>query len=171
MLVEGPIGNVHTDSPAGPIDWIDLTWSQCHQRALRKHTRGGRPVRLLLGLGVSLRHGDILDRGEPVVAVNLLPEDVIVATPATASACGELCYELGSLHAPVQLDGHDVLTICDGPVEGLLQRLGIAYQIASRRFEPTLLPTGQVVISEMLSVNRRPASEQRSPEKRRLHRS
>src|SRR4051812_36396562 len=85
------------------IDWLDLSWFDCTQRALRKRTRAGLDVRVLLPAGQTLRHGDVLQRDETtLIAVNLLPANVLVASPAGIGAMGRIAVELGNLHVPVE---------------------------------------------------------------------
>lgn len=164
MLIEQTLGNVLTRAAAEPIDWLDLSWSDCLQRAVRRQTRGGVMVRVLLPLGESLKHGDILIHGIPgeseTIAVNVLPCPVLVATPRTPRQWAELCYELGNLHAPVQIDSDRLITLCDGPVEAALHRLEIPVSMQTLRFEPFVSTTGQVAISDAFALNRRAATGQ-----------
>src|SRR5262245_48201256 len=88
MLIETPIGNIFADDSTlvwEKIDWLDLTWQECLRRAIDKPTRGGVQVRILLRLGTTLRHGDVLycnseSAGAPI-AVHILPCPVVVVRP------------------------------------------------------------------------------------------
>ena len=106
MLIESPQGNILTDPAGEPIDWLDLSWQECRQRALRKRTRGGRDVRLLLRLGVMLRHGDILRRGQ----------DLIVVEP---SHLARLVFDDGLTQRDLAVAGHDgPAAVADGEHRG-----------------------------------------------------
>lgn len=160
MLIESPVGNLADEPSATAVDWIDLTWSECRQRAWRKESRGGMLVRALLRLGVNLRHGDVLHRGDMTIAVNVMPTEVVIAQPKDSAILAAACYELGNLHVPVQLEGDLLITLADGPVEGALEQLGIPYEVQIRRFEPTMVSVGQITLADQFALNRRPPSEQ-----------
>lgn len=164
MLIEQVVGNLLTQDISEPIDWLDLTWSECAQRAVRRPTRGGVMVRVLLPLGQSLRHGDILIRGKSgqssTIVVNLIPCPVLVITPRDLQVWAQVAYELGSLHVPVQLDGEKLVTLCDGPIEGLLERLEVPFLMQTLRFEPSLTSQGQITVSDAFALNRRSTNGQ-----------
>lgn len=140
MLIEAPIGHIldNADALSG-IDWVDLSWRECGRRALRKRSRSGEPLRILLRLGVTLRHGDLLRQaadGILAIAVNVLPCEVLVASPRDAQQLFAAAMELGNLHAPAQFSEGQIITVCDGPIEAVFHRLGIAHKRLTRRFEP-----------------------------------
>jgi urease accessory protein UreE len=155
MLVERPLENLADIVEAAPtlldrpIDFVDLSWSQCEQRALRVRTRAGRELRILLRLGLNLKHGDVLQKNsDAVVVVSVLPCEVIVATPTSASQLAAVAFELGNLHTPVQIveDAQHVITIGDGPAQGVCEKLGVPYVIETRRFEPTLRGVAHTIV-------------------------
>lgn len=164
MLVEAPVGNILGSPDIDPVDWLDLTWAECRQRALHKQTRSGQDVRILLRLGVVLRHGDILHRDASTVAVNLEPCTVLIAHPTDPANLAAACYELGNLHAPIQLENGRIIVIPDGPIEAVFQSLGIPWETEIRRFEPTQTSPGYVMVSPQFSLNRRPAIEHPTPQ-------
>jgi urease accessory protein UreE len=141
-LIERVLGNVFDgeDATMVPPDLLPLSWDECLRRALRGRTRGGRDVRLLLPPGLRLRHGDVLLRsasGAVLLAVDVKPCELLRARPGSVGELAALAYELGNLHAPVQiLDANALLTIPDGPIEALLGDLNLPYAVTFRRFEP-----------------------------------
>ena len=149
MLVESPLGNVFPNQEFQSIDWLDLTWDQCLRRSIRKQTRGGKLVRTLLRLRLVLRHGDILLRyAETIIAVNLLPCEVLVAEPENSIAAASVAYKLGDLHVPLEMLGSEMITLVDGPVQALFAELEIPYRVESRRFQPGLRSaTAQVMLA------------------------
>ena len=147
MLVEAPLENLADVVEAAPllyerpIDFVDLTWPQCERRAMRLRSRAGREVLVLLRLGNRLHHGDVLLKTpEAVVVVNVTPCELLVASPSDLMQLATLAFELGNLHAPVEIvqDARQIITVCDGPAQGLFDRLAVPYELETRRFEPTL---------------------------------
>jgi len=139
MLCERVLGNLDLEpAPDSRVDWLDLTWFDCAQRALSRRTRGGSSIRILLGIGQHLRHGDVLvrDPSGNTIAVNLLPADVLVARPRTMQEMGQLALEFGNLHQPVQITADELIVLFDGPTAGILNRRGIPHLRQQRRFLP-----------------------------------
>src|SRR5947208_2796322 len=105
MLCERVLGNLDLEpAPDANIDWLDLSWFDCAQRALKRQSRGGTSLRILLSVGERLRHGDILVQDASAgitVAINLTPADVLVARPRSLCEMGQLAVEFGNLHQPV----------------------------------------------------------------------
>lgn len=156
MLIEAPVGHLD-DSTIDPstIDWCDFTWAECFQRALRKRSRGGREFRILLKIGATLRHRDVLigaSAAHPAVAVNVLPCEVLVARPRDLAELAGAAFKLGDLHVPAQLDGDRIITIPDGPTEAALTELAIPFEVQHRRFEPTLRSTTEITISNTFKI-------------------
>jgi urease accessory protein len=143
MLIEQVLGNAAEAGgaiAAPAADILDVTWEDCLRRAFRGRTRAGAAVRVLLPLAARLGHGDVLLRftgGEPLLVLNVQPCELLVARAASPAKLVTLAFELGNLHAPIQLLGDDALaTLPDGPVEALLADVGVAYRVERRRFEP-----------------------------------
>lgn len=127
-----------SDGTASAVgDWIDLRWRECFARSARLRSRGGRDVRLLLPLAVQLRHGDVISDGTREIGIAVRPCDVLLLRPPDLRATLLAALGLGNLHAPVQFDGEQFITLPDGPVEELLNSLGIPFIPDVRRFEPT----------------------------------
>jgi urease accessory protein len=158
MLVEQTLGNLSDDPSIKPerIDWLDLTWLQCAARALRLRTRGRREVRILLRLGIALHHGDVLSReADSMIAVNVLPCDVLVAAPRDTTQSAALAFELGNLHASMELtETGQIITPADGPVEAIFQKLDVAYSTEMRRFDPTHRGTPEFTTSADFKLTR-----------------
>jgi urease accessory protein UreE len=138
MLCEQVLGNLEEESTLrGEIDFVDLTWFDCVQRALSRTTRGGTRIRVLLGIGQHLRHNDILVRTRHgVIAVNQLRSDVLVALPRSIEEMGELAVEFGNLHHPVQIYGAQLIALNDGPTRAVLSRHQVPHTLESRHFTP-----------------------------------
>jgi urease accessory protein UreE len=139
MLIEQVLGNLAAPTSADDtgIDWLDLSWAECHLRALRKTTRSGRLVRVLLPVLTPLRHGDVLLRdGTTTVAVHVRPAAVLVARPPTRTALARLALDLGNLHVPTEVDGDILIVHDDGPARAALARHGLSFECLTRRFAP-----------------------------------
>lgn len=161
MLVESIVANLYEPSthPHGDVevDWVDFRWDECHRRALRKQSRGGRDLRVLLPIGQHIRHGDLLGRWpdtQQYLAAYVLPTDVLVGRPTSASLFAKLAYELGNLHVPVEIHATEILTPPDGPVEAAFARVGVACVREVRRFTPDRADVPQVSRSSALQVVR-----------------
>jgi urease accessory protein UreE len=139
MLCERILGNLDLEpAPNDGIDWLDLSWFECAQRAFARKSRGGTSIRILLSVGQHLRHGDILvrDASSITVAVNLIPTDVLVARPRSLCEMGQLAVEFGNLHQPVQITADELIVLFDGPTEGVLNRNSVPHLREKRRFVP-----------------------------------
>lgn len=142
MLCDRVLGNVATISPDRladrAVDTLDVTWRDCARRAVRGTTRGGVSVGVLLPLGQSLRHGDVLfeDHVRLVVA-SVIPVEVWVAGFETASSMAAAALELGNLHVPVEVaEGTTLIALPDGPTRGVFDRRAVKWQPQLRRFAP-----------------------------------
>jgi urease accessory protein len=145
MLVESAASNLDTmvEPPdSGSVDWLDLTWIDCRTRFARRRTRDGGEVRILLRLATALRHGDVLGQWPDGrwVAVNVLATEVCVVRPATAVELATVAFEMGNLHVPIELSADRLVVPTSAAVEVALDRLGVACEVQSRRFEPTHWP-------------------------------
>ncbi|CAN5522278.1 hypothetical protein BH10PLA1_BH10PLA1_13130 [soil metagenome] len=149
-----------TNGPACHIA-LPLTWMQCRRRNLRETLPDGRTIRLLLSPGVILQHGDVVfDDGRMVVWVGLVPCKVIVAKTDDADRLARAAYEIGNLHAPIELSPAQLITLPDGPVEGVLRQHEVAFFEDVRRFNPMRLPNGvSFQLAEDFQIVRRDATD------------
>ncbi|HVT87649.1 MAG TPA: hypothetical protein VHD56_02255 [Tepidisphaeraceae bacterium] len=162
MLVETPIANIFDpdsqDISAWSIDWVDFSWMECASRAVRKQSRNGQDIRILLKLGVTLRHGDVLWRSEDrsdAIVVSVELSNVLIARPRNSVEAISLAFELGNLHVPIEVSDDGIVTVDDGPVEAVFRKLGVPYELQSRRFEPPLRGTGQFALSDKFEISRK----------------
>lgn len=158
MFCDRILGNLDSEEMGeSAVDWLDLTWIDCTRRALRKHTRSGIEIKIVLAIGQSPRHRDILSRDmTSVIAVNLFPTKVLVAHPPNAFKMGQLALELGNLHLPVEIAANEVIMIPDGPAEATLTRTGIPFFTDIRRFNPEPCCARNLVVrSDDFSMSRK----------------
>ena len=163
MLCDRVIG--HLDDPdvlpaSGKRSTVlDLTWLQCHSRTYKKVLEDGRTIRLLLPPGTVLQHGDVVsDDGGEVIWINLLPCELLIVDTSNAPAIGPLMYEIGNLHAPLEMLPTGFATNPDGPVEAVLRKYKTPFRTEIRRFHPLQLPNGESFrLAPTFSISR-PAS-------------
>lgn len=127
------------DAGTGPdVREIEVEWHQCHARAVRAKTTRGEVVGILLPLGLSLRHGMVLRArgGGAVARLIVRPSRVLVTGGLSPLDAARVALEAGSLHLPVELRP-DHLRLPDEPAHrALLDRLGVAYAVATDVFQP-----------------------------------
>ncbi|HYO08875.1 MAG TPA: urease accessory protein UreE [Tepidisphaeraceae bacterium] len=164
MICDRILGNLGDGEPwldHAARDVIDLTWFECFRRAVKKRTRGGRSVGLLLPLGTTLHHGDVVWKDDGgIIAVEVRPCEVLAVRPATLAETGMIAAELGNLHVPLEVrrDG-TLLVLPDGPVEGVLRRYGASAQRETVRFSPLRASVPEELkLAEGFSVVRRDIS-------------
>jgi urease accessory protein len=89
-----------------------------------------------------LRDGDIVYvDADRVLAVEVEPDDVIVAKPRTIGAALELAHALGNRHLPVQRDGDALIVRYTEPVAELCERAGVPFERTARVLaEPFVAP-------------------------------
>ena len=125
-----------TDWGGRLIDWVDIEWNECG-RLLKKQTRTGQPVRVLLPPGQKLAHNDVIfESASKVIAIHVMPCEAIVADVADAVTMAALALELGNLHLPVEVQPGQLIFIEDGPAMAVLDALQIRFTREFRRFEP-----------------------------------
>jgi len=141
MLFDQALGNVFDDPDrysGREHDRVPMQWRDCSRRAVRAMSERGLRVDVLLPLGRSLRHGDVLsDDGTAIVVVDVVPCEVLVADFADAASLASAALELGNLHVPAEAPGGlQLVTLPDGPVRGMLERYACGSRILLRRLAP-----------------------------------
>ncbi|HWE01948.1 MAG TPA: hypothetical protein VG326_06010 [Tepidisphaeraceae bacterium] len=119
------------------VDFVDLEWNQAGP-ALKARSRGGQEIRIVLGAGGRIRHGDVIfEDGARVVAVNVRPCEVIVGRPIDGAAAALAALQLGNLHWPTQLSAGEIVFREGAVALAILDELKIPWSKAVRRFQPT----------------------------------
>lgn len=162
MLCDCILGNVVSLAPdriAGKaIDTLDVSWRECARRAVRGTTRGGVAVGVLLPLGQSLRHGDVLFADDArLVVASVIPVEAWVASFESPTSMAAAALELGNLHVPVEVaEGPALIALPDGPTRGVFDRRAAKWVTQLRRFAPlreTVLG-GELRLSSTFGVRR-----------------
>lgn len=144
-IIEQIIGNLDELRAQGKItdqqiDYVPLQWFESERNILRKTTQSGREIAFrLLKEGQRLKHNDVvLISDDQVIAIEILPSDVIVLSPQTLPEMARACYEIGNKHSPLFLDGNEVTLPYDKPMFEWLQAAGFAPKQEQRRLSQAL---------------------------------
>ena len=133
MVYDAPFGNLD-DFSVGPrrLEHITIDSDDCAKRLLRLSTSVGE-----IGLRFSgqrrLRDGDVVPADERVViAVRVLPDDVLVGHPGTIASALALGHARGNRHLPVQIDGGEVIVRYDPLLPALFAEHDVPVTRAAR---------------------------------------
>jgi urease accessory protein UreE len=119
------------------IDWVDIAWNECGH-SLKKKTRAGCPVSVLLPVGQTLAHNDLIYQDEAkAIVIHVLACEVIVAHITDVREMATLALELGNLHLPVQIGNEQIVFIENEAAKSVLEAMKIRWTKEIRRFEPT----------------------------------
>jgi urease accessory protein len=144
MLIQQKTGNINTITINNrEIDWLPLEWFETSKRILRKQTLAGNHLALkFLDNDPMLAQGDILYEDETVIiAVDILPCDVIIIRPASLFEMASVCYEIGNKHLPLFFEKDEVLVPFDMPLFRLLSAQGYAIKQDKRKLQYPLKTT------------------------------
>lgn len=126
--VERILGNLRDFALAGrALERVPISSDALARRVLRLPTSVGD-----LGLrldGVRLHDGDVVFADERlVIAVGVLPDDVLVIRPRTIPEAIAVGHALGNRHVPVQQDGDAAIARYAPALEAVLRELGVAVE-------------------------------------------
>jgi urease accessory protein len=136
MLIQQKLGNINAiDINNRIIDWLQLEWYEAGKRILRRHTRAGHDIALkFLDKNPALTQGDVLYENEAfIIAVDILPCDVLVFQPANSFELASVCYEIGNKHLPLFFDKDELLVPFEMPLFRLLSAQGYAIKQDKRK--------------------------------------
>ena len=144
-VMEDILGNLAALKASGQIttqqiDYVPLEWFESERNILRKKSRSGREVAFrLLKEGQRLKHDDVVFVNESlVIAIEILPSEVIVLSPKTLPEMARACYEIGNKHSPLFLDGDEVTLPYDKLMFEWLEAAGFEPKKAERRLSQAL---------------------------------
>lgn len=133
--IDALLGNLH-DFPVGEriVERLPVASSAMTRRLLRLASSIG-DLGLILD-GVRVRDGDVLVADATrVIAVEVLPDDVLVAYPDSIAQAVEIAHALGNRHIPVIREGDAIVVGYAAPLEELFERGGVRYERAARVME------------------------------------
>lgn len=140
LLIQEMPGNDLAASAGAEQDSLWLEWYETERRILRKTTENGRDISLrLFKEGQRLAHGDVVFADEKLlVRIAVRPCDVIVMSPKTLPGMARACYEIGNKHAPLFLEGEELLMPYDRPMFLWLEAAGFEPKQDRRRLSGAL---------------------------------
>ncbi len=133
--IDALLGNLH-DFPVGArtVERLPVASSAMTRRLLRLPSSIG-DLGLMLD-DVRVRDGDVLVADETrVIAVEVIPDDVLIVYPDSIAQAVEVAHALGNRHIPVVRDGDAIVVGYAGPLEELFERSGVRYERAARVME------------------------------------
>jgi len=136
MLIQQKIGNIATTNTSNhTVDYLALEWFETQKRIMHKRSKAGVEIAIkFLGGGQNLAQGDILFMDDSaVIAVDILPCEVIVIRPKNMFEMASVCYEIGNKHLPLFYDNEDVLVVFDAPLFRLLSASGYKVEQDNRK--------------------------------------
>jgi len=126
------------DESAPGFDVVDISWSEHGRRTLRRRSRAGLLVRVILPVDEFLEHGSVLCGVDQPIVVNLLACRALVIRPGDAARMAEICYTIGNLHIPAEIGTGEILIPATEGTEAALGRAGISCEMEIRRVRPRL---------------------------------
>jgi urease accessory protein len=144
MLIQQKTGNINTITINNRhIDWLPLEWYETSKRILRKQTLAGNHLALkFLDKDPMLTQGDILYEDDTfIIAVDILPCEVLIIRPASLFEMASVCYEIGNKHLPLFFEKDELLVPFDMPLFRLLSSQGYAIKQDKRKLLKPLKTT------------------------------
>ncbi len=127
MIVERVLYNIKDiDLEKLEVDFVDIEWYEVQKKILRKLSSNGIEIGIRNSNGEALREGDVLwQEGNKVLVVRIPYCDCIVLKPQNMYEMGKTCYEMGNRHAPLFIEGDELMTPYDEPLMQALIKCGL----------------------------------------------
>ncbi|WP_104748741.1 urease accessory protein UreE [Helicobacter cetorum] len=141
MIIERLEGNLRDLNPLDfCIDYVDLEWFDTRKKIARFKTQQGKEIAMRLkdAPKLGLSHGDILlKEGKEIVAINILPSEVIHIEAKSIAEVAKICYEIGNRHAALYYGDNqfEFKTPFEKPMLALLEKLGVTNSVLSSRLD------------------------------------
>ena len=121
-------------------DILELDWHETGKSIIRAQSIHGRDIALrLLHENQHLHHDmPIFARDDLFIRIAVRPCPVIVLSPQTLPDTARACYEIGNKHAPLFIDGNELLLPDDEPMFQWLQSAGFSPRREMRRLSNAL---------------------------------
>jgi urease accessory protein len=134
--IERVLGNLRDFPLAGrTLERVGVASDAMTRRLLRLPSSIG-DLGLTFADGARLQDGDVLVADPAlVIAVAVLPDDVLVVRPASIAQALEIGHALGNRHVPVVPDGAAIVIAYAEALETLLARGGVPYERTARVME------------------------------------
>ena len=144
MLIQQKTGNIQTtDCGNKTIDYVAFEWYETNKRIQIKKSYAGRDISLkFMSENPGLTQGDIHFEGEDyIIAVEVLPCECMVISPANMFDTASVCYEIGNKHLPLFIEHNDLLVPYEKPLFAMLSSLGYDIKREQRKLLTPLKTT------------------------------
>ena len=144
MLIQQKTGNLSSfETGKRIIDTVSLEWYEVSKRILHKRTSNGEDLILkFMGENQHLSQDDILYYDEErVIAVDILPCEVMIIHPADMFQVASVCYEIGNRHLPLFINDDEILIAFERPLFRLLCASGYNLERGYRKLTNPLKTT------------------------------
>lgn len=130
MIVEKIIGNLRErDKESRTIDPVFMDHYDMTRPHQKVRSESGEAIAISLEQGESLAPGDVLyEDEERVIAVELLPEDVLRIMPRGNIQWARAAFNIGNMHQAAYLHEDCILVAYDAILEGIIEKLGISFE-------------------------------------------
>lgn len=141
MIIEKTIGTL-SDRPVGKtVETVAFEWFEMSNKILKKTASSGEDIGLRLS--EPLKDGAVLFEDENrIIALSLLPCEVILVKVSSMAEMGRACFELGNRHLPLSLGEDFVLTPFEHPTFEYLCKLGFHCEKVLEKFVPEVIVRG-----------------------------
>ena len=158
----GTLKSLETDNRT--IDWLQLEWYETGKRILHKQTTSGKALTLkFLKEAPNLQQDDVLYADDKVViAIVILPCDVIVIEPASMYQTAAVCYEIGNKHLPLFYEGDTLLIPYEAPIFRMLQAAGFPIKRDVRKLLQPLKTSPSATVEGFCHLERKRHACERS---------
>jgi urease accessory protein len=131
--VERVLGNVADFDLGGrELERVALGADEVARRILRIESSAG-DLGIRLDGEARLRDGDVLFAdAHRVIAVEVVPDDVLVIRPRTRGEALAVAHAIGNRHAPLTVDGDEAIVRATPALEALLTELAVPFQRRTR---------------------------------------
>ena len=136
MLVKEKAGNLKSIASDGrQVDLICIEWYETAKRILHKKTKSGKEVTMkFLNEAQWLQQDDVMYvDNEMIIAIDILPCEVIVIKPVTMFEIAYVCYEIGNKHLPLFYEDDELLIPYEAPAFRMLQAAGFSVEMQKRK--------------------------------------
>jgi urease accessory protein len=133
-VIGAPLGNLASfDLRGRTLERVPIESDDLAKRVLRLQA-ARRTFGIRFEDGKRLRDGDVVYADEVcVVAVEVLPDDVLVCAPQSIPAALELAHAIGNRHLEMQVHGDRLVLRYERLVEDLVREQGVPYTREHRR--------------------------------------
>lgn len=132
MRIDHIVGSLKDmDEKKLDIEWINIPYETLNKDIIRVTSDRGNDFGITIDHKQHpLHHHDVLYQdGNHVVAINVLPQKMIVIHPKDIDEMGVIAHLLGNTHKPISVSNGTITLEVDPVVENILKDRNINYEI------------------------------------------